>query len=46
VHLFPKRGLPKSIDGFLLLSLYRDANSVKCDCELDLSLLLLLLGIL
>jgi hypothetical protein len=46
VHLFPKRGLPKSIDGFLLLSLYRDANLVKCDCELDLSLLLLLLGIL
>lgn len=46
VCLFPKRGLLKSIDVILLLSLCRDANSLKCDCELDLSLLLLLLGIL
>src|SRR5918911_518199 len=41
VCLFPKKGLLKSIE-FLLLSLYRDADSLKCGCELDLSLSLLL----
>jgi hypothetical protein len=42
VCLFPKRGLLKSIDGFLVLSLYIDSNSLKSDWELELSLLLLL----
>jgi hypothetical protein len=46
VCLCPKRGLLKSIDDLLLLSLYTDPNALKSDCELELSLLLLLLGML
>lgn len=34
VCLFPKRGLFQSSDDFLLSSLHREANSLKCDCEL------------
>lgn len=45
VRLLPKKDSLKSIE-FLTLSSYRDANSLKCDCEPELSLLLLLQGTL